>query len=197
MRWGIKTEQITTSVIRYSLLESGVVLSVQQVFQHWSASSEFCIFFAEVLRASPFNCYRWETPALTKASLDKVFEFVLVDSPHLDVQPSTADFSGHFNRANNLRVIVFENLGCNALLVVPCPLQNHTDYAHLAAFTRSAPEYQQIQLWQQVAKTMRDRLGEKPVWLNTAGGGVPWLHVRLDDTPKYYAYRDYKVLAEH
>ncbi|MGI9175867.1 MAG: DUF6940 family protein [Rhodothermales bacterium] len=25
------------------------------------------------------------------------------------------------------------------------------------------------------------------MWLSTAGGGVSWLHVRLDSRPKYYA----------
>jgi hypothetical protein len=32
----------------------------------------------------------------------------------------------------------------------------------------------------------------KPVWLSTAGAGVSWLHVRLDDRPKYYGYRPYQ-----
>jgi hypothetical protein len=39
---------------------------------------------------------------------------------------------------------------------------------------------------------MAQRLNEKPVWLSTAGGAVSWLHVRLDDRPKYYHYAMYK-----
>ncbi|MFN0016858.1 MAG: DUF6940 family protein [Pirellulaceae bacterium] len=43
------------------------------------------------------------------------------------------------------------------------------------------------------------RLGEakaasvnvNPVWLITAGVGVSWLYVRLDDRPKYYGYGPY------
>ena len=35
------------------------------------------------------------------------------------------------------------------------------------------------------------RLGGKPVWLSTAGLGVGWLHVRLDDRPKYYRHAPY------
>lgn len=31
-----------------------------------------------------------------------------------------------------------------------------------------------------------------PIWLNTAGGGVAWLHIRLDHRPKYYRYLPYK-----
>mmetsp|Transcript_9405 Transcript_9405/g.21189 ORF Transcript_9405/g.21189 Transcript_9405/m.21189 type:complete len:541 (+) Transcript_9405:444-2066(+) len=30
-----------------------------------------------------------------------------------------------------------------------------------------------------------------PVWLSTSGMGVPWLHVRLDSSPKYYTYHGF------
>jgi hypothetical protein len=39
---------------------------------------------------------------------------------------------------------------------------------------------------------MHQRVSAKPVWLSTAGGGVAWLHVRLDDRPKYYAHAPYR-----
>jgi hypothetical protein len=35
-------------------------------------------------------------------------------------------------------------------------------------------------------------MGEDRVWLSTAGAGVPWLHVRLDDAPKYYGHAAYR-----
>ena len=39
---------------------------------------------------------------------------------------------------------------------------------------------------------LRRRVGVKPVWLSTAGAGVAWVHVRLDDRPKYYGYDAYR-----
>jgi hypothetical protein len=39
---------------------------------------------------------------------------------------------------------------------------------------------------------MSRRVNMKPVWLSTAGAGVPWLHVRLDDRPKYCCFRPYQ-----
>jgi len=42
---------------------------------------------------------------------------------------------------------------------------------------------------------MTRRLSSRPVWLSTAGGGVSWLHVRLDDRPKYYHHAAYRVIA--
>jgi len=42
---------------------------------------------------------------------------------------------------------------------------------------------------------MQSRIGDRVVWLSTAGAGVPWLHVRLDDRPKYYHYGPYRQTA--
>jgi len=42
---------------------------------------------------------------------------------------------------------------------------------------------------------VRQRLGERRLWISTAGGGVAWLHVRLDSSPKYYGFRPYAVAA--
>jgi len=77
-------------------------------------------------------------------------------------------------------------------MVVPCPDDPLSDYGHLAAFLRHSPEPQQHSLWELVGAAMHRRLGPRPVWLSTAGGGVAWLHVRLDDRPKYYGYAPYR-----
>ena len=42
------------------------------------------------------------------------------------------------------------------------------------------------------ADAMLDRIDDRPVWLSTAGMGIAWLHIRLDDRPKYYGYREYR-----
>jgi hypothetical protein len=39
------------------------------------------------------------------------------------------------------------------------------------------------------------QLGTAPVWVSTAGMGVSWLHVRLDNRPKYYGYKPYRLFA--
>ena len=77
-------------------------------------------------------------------------------------------------------------------MVVPCPIADSTAYGHLASFVRHAPEVQRDALWRSVGEAMARRIGAKPVWLSTAGAGVSWLHVRLDDRPKYYGFGPYK-----
>lgn len=59
---------------------------------------------------------------------------------------------------------------------------------------RAAPDTQQRELYSMVAEQVCNQLHEQPgapLWLNTDGGGVPWLHVRLDSTPKYIKHRAY------
>ena len=42
---------------------------------------------------------------------------------------------------------------------------------------------------------MLPKRGDAPTWVSTAGGGVAWLHVRLDSAPKYYTHRPYTRFA--
>lgn len=70
-------------------------------------------------------------------------------------------------------------------------------YAHIGAFVRGAPAPAVAALWAAVGDAVANRLatnGGQPLWLSTAGMGVPWLHVRLDDAPKYYQVEAYRAL---
>ena len=154
----------------------------------------FRTFFNSLLAEAPYSAFRWETPAVTADTVSRAFEFVLLDSLGLAAHPDPEAFGDYFRDAAG-DVVTFPNLGGDAVLVVPCPLVNSAAYGHLAAFVRLAPESQRHALWQAVGEALERRLGERPVWLSTAGGGVAWLHVRLDDRPKYYGYAAYKATA--
>jgi hypothetical protein len=145
------------------------------------------------LAEAPYRAFHWEAPPVTRDTLQQDFECVLVDSPDLTDDADPRAFAGHFDDSGpDDDVIVFPNLGDDALLVVPMPKRRDNLYAHLASFLRGAETAQVDALWQCVSDAMRDRLGTEPVWLNTAGGGVSWLHVRLDSRPKYYRYAAYR-----
>src|SRR5262249_55914637 len=147
--------------------------------------------FTSLLAAAPYAAFRWETPPVTAASVSQPFEFVLLDRPGLAQRPEPKAFAEHYARSV-AGVAIFPNLGGDAILVVPCPLAPPSAYGHLAAFVRLAPASQQHALWRSVGEAMAGRIGERPVWLSTAGAGVSWLHVRLDDRPKYYGHGLYR-----
>lgn len=167
-------------------------LTYAEVLHQWHADAEFRAFFNALLVKSPFDAVRWETPPVTEATAGRVFEFVLINSPGLARKPDADAFAEHFERAGRAEVIEFPNLGGDAILVVPCPSASPSVYTHLASFVRQAPESQRQALWELVGATMLRRLGTAPVWLSTAGAGVSWLHVRLDNRPKYYGHEPYR-----
>lgn len=176
--------------MRCTVSRHGVSVSVRQVVQGWQTDAVFRTLFNQTLAESPYSAFRWETPSVTAKSLDQHFEFVLLDRSDLDRRPDASAFAEYFASAVD-GVAVFPNLRGDAVLVVPTPMVEHAAYGHLAAFVRHAPEVQQQALWKAVGSAMAQRVNAKPVWLSTAGAGVPWLHVRLDDRPKYYHHAPY------
>jgi hypothetical protein len=169
--------------------------SYSTVLRALRVDNSFRSLFNMALAECPYAAFRWETPPVSAHTLSRRFEFVLLNSPGLVRQPDRAAFGQHFRSAASDGVVVFPNLGGDAVLVVPCPLADDSAYGHLAAFVREAPEPQQHALWKAVATAMADRVSRRVVWLSTAGGGVSWLHVRLDDRPKYYGYAPYAEAA--
>lgn len=152
--------------------------------------------FTDLLAKSPFRAVRWEVPVVTLSTVTRDFEFVILDCPFLERKPDSQAFAEHFELATGNPVVVIPNLGGDAIMVVPRPIAGPECYGHLAAFVRSAPEWQQHALWRAVGKTMRQSLANRPVWLSTAGAGVSWLHVRIDNRPKYYAFAPYREAAD-
>jgi len=166
-----------------------------EVLHWWQDDAVFRTFFIALLAEAPFSAFRWETPPITATSVGRPFEFVLLDSPGLVSQPDPEAFAEHFRGPHSGDLVSFPNLNNDAILVVPCPLGPISAYGHLAAFVREAPQAQNHSLWRLVGEMVERRLGPRPVWLSTAGAGVSWLHVRLDQRPKYYGYTPYRESA--
>jgi len=180
-------------VIQFAIEHGAVPVSFAEVIHRWQNDPDFRAYFIGLLSTSPFPAFRWETPPITRATADRPFEFVLLDSPEIALAPDPAPFAEHFRKMGPGGVVAFPNLGRDAILIVPCPDDLLSDYGHLASYLRNSPQPQQHLLWKSVGAAMQRRLGSKPVWLSTAGGGVAWLHVRLDDRPKYYGYAPYRM----
>jgi hypothetical protein len=195
MTWAFRSEKLSSGRgLRFEVDFESAPVSYAQVLHGWRDDSEFRSRFIAALANTPYSAFRWETPPVTAATSGRTFEFVVLDSPGLAVSPSSNAFDKHFNAAAlGAGVVEFPNLGKDAVLVVPCPQTSPSAYGHLAAFVREAPESQRHALWSLVGEAMQRRLGEAPVWLSTAGAGVPWLHVRLDDRPKYYGFAAYRA----
>jgi hypothetical protein len=190
--WTVTSEELPDgNGLRFAVHRDGHPATFATVVQAWQSDAAFRGWFNALLAGVPFTAYRWETPGVTAATLARAFEFVVLDEPTLARRPDAEAFAEHFGKGS-VGVVAFANLRGDALMVVPCPQSADSTYGHLAAFVRHAPEAQRDALWLAVGEAMAERVSAKPVWLSTAGAGVSWLHVRLDDRPKYYGHEPYR-----
>ena len=191
--WQSKRELIDGERIhQVSIFMNDKKLTYIEVIELWQQDKSFRQFFMSLLANTSMPAYFWETPPVTKSTVSRKFEFVLINNPALaDLEPDSSDFQQHFESATS-EVITFPNLSKDALLVVPCPITDVPESTHLADFIRKAPKSQQHSLWQTIGRSLIQRLNEQPIWVSTSGLDVNWLHVRLDSQPKHYCFEPYK-----
>lgn len=187
----IRAQALDATTIRWTLEDADArPASFRGVVEGWRSSPGFRDTWCTALGGVPFGAYAWECPPVTASTAARQFGCVFVASPaltHMRAEPSA--FAEHFRP--DRPAVTFANLGGDATLVAPCPVAGNADFAHLARFVATAPVGQQDAFWQAVGEAMARRIGDRPVWLSTAGLGIGWLHVRLDDRPKYYRYAPY------
>jgi len=168
-------------------------LSWKEVIGLWQRDPLFADYFTQILLSKQLPAIYWESIPFKQATLNLTYECVVIESHSLSrlSEGNSKSFSGHLKKSPDSVIIAFENLGGDAMLVVPngkaenCP--------HLAAFLKNSPKDDIRELWKRVGEKIEERIVDKQVlWVSTAGDGVPWLHVRLDSRPKYYHHQPYK-----
>jgi len=184
-----KTIVEESEAVKYVLSQQDQQLQYNDFLTLLQHNQAFVSFYINLLKEIPFQAYHWETPPVTTATVERPFEFVATNSPRIDLPPDPGPFRQYFGSDDD--VAVFNNLGNDARLIAPAPDDQARNYSHIGVFTDEAPEVLQHSLWQTVGGVTEQKLSDNPIWLNTAGGGVPWLHVRLDTRPKYYRHLPY------
>src|SRR5262245_35458775 len=179
--------------MRHSISAGPRELTFEQALELLRSEPAFREFLSTVVRSSEYVALRWEAPPITRSSITRAFEFVVGDDPSLAITPEPAVFASYFELDSPSTIVrVVPNLGRTAQLVVPRELVAPGVYTHLLSFLKGAPAAQVHAVWQCVAETARVAISDAPLWISTAGGGVSWLHVRIEGVPKYYVYRPYR-----
>ncbi|CAB9522540.1 expressed unknown protein [Seminavis robusta] len=186
-------------------------ISVMTWTQSMAASSPSSTLAQELsylIDSSGFPGVFFETPGVTSQTAEhQTMQLCIIEARNLaqfaTSQASSSAFDEHLRKCPPTRdACQFTNLGGDAQLVAPLhkPNTNDVTYSHLAAFVRGAPKEQVAGTWKHVASTylhmLQTRDPARPVWLSTQGEGVPWLHFRFDDRPKYYSYRPFTRAAQ-
>jgi len=179
-------------VIRHRFFENGERMSFDQAIGLMDESVAFRTYLTEVLANVPFKAFCWECKPVKIDNIDSGFEFVVISDERLQDEANAKSFEEYMDTED--LATSFENLGGDAVLIAPTPSKETNGYAHFAQFVRSASSAQQHELWQLLAAEVEANLHSDFIWINTAGHGVPWLHLRIDDRPKYYQFDEYRKL---
>ena len=153
--------------------------------------------FVQTIISSNFNNLYLEFPVLSKKTYLNQTEFVVIEANPFQ----NSDWTQFKNQLKSLidsksdqSVTSFYNLTNDTLLVAPIPNNNSSDSSsnHLINFLKHGPDNQLHELIKIFAlNALRLANDNKQVYISTHGRGVPWLHVRLSETPKYYQHMDY------
>lgn len=147
------------------------------------------------------RAYFLETPPLSRATAaTTVFETTFVPAPGLGSRKTSFASFAEYRDSGQRGVASFANLQRDAVLVVPVPVPPYdrnsaATCGHLQAYMAAPWDEQHAELWRAVGRAARHQMDAWPVvWVSTHGLGVPWLHVRVERTPKYISHGAYRLL---
>lgn len=129
--------------------------------------------------------YLWKTSYISNDFLS-LFKQEFIENKFLDTYQNFTDYKTYINKSKNNNVVSFPNLSRDTILVVPMPKRGK-NFSNLKNFIDTASSTQTRQFWKKVVIETRKLLKKhNKVWISTHGLGVPYLHVRISTTPKYY-----------
>ena len=153
----------------------------REVVEDWKSRASARDALTASIVETGHDAVLWETsPSRTG---EETFQQAVMAAPFLARVPAD---SGAFTRQLDRPIATFDNLGGDSRLVAPAP---PGEFGHLSSFLRTAPAALRHELWRHVALEIQAwwEQDRGMLWVSTHGGGVPWLHVRLDPRPKYYS----------
>lgn len=201
LNWKWKIIDQTNDLIVFRLLNTmtNYFLSWKDIFDNLNTNKIFIHNFINILsKINPFDEYYLEFNPTSFDYIDSnLFEFVLIKTNGFSQSPDIISFGIEKINNNSNKIIWFPNLSNSSILVVPC--FNHLypidDYIHIGKFMRSSNMNQKFNLVLSMFEIYFNQLSLRPnkkLWLSTHGKNVGWLHIRIDQIPKYITYKSYK-----
>jgi hypothetical protein len=132
--------------------------------------------------------FLWRT-SVFKDNGESKFKQEFIKCPQLDLKQNYYDFQEHINKSTDKYVTSFYNLSGDTVLVVPIPKKNK-NFSNLKNFIDHASKTQQKYFWEHVSEIINlQKKNHQHLWISTHGLAVPYLHVRISTSPKYYGNR--------
>eukprot|EP00477_Mikrocytos_mackini_P002256 GAHX01002488.1.p1 GENE.GAHX01002488.1~~GAHX01002488.1.p1 ORF type:complete len:291 (+),score=45.59 GAHX01002488.1:50-922(+) len=202
---GFSSEQMSSEQIKFILKQDGTEMTFQNIKDLYNGTlngvdgkkvefSPLVNVLRQILaKETKFDAYYFEVIKVQKSELNtKVFEFVLIKTSIKNIQDA-ATFGTKIE--NSALAVVFDSTSSPPAKLV-CPHKGTESYnAHLAIYARNSSDEEFEYTWRLAFKTFFediDSAGNKVRYLSTHGQAVLWLHIRIESTPKYYHYNEYK-----
>lgn len=190
--FNIEIKEQSENTVTFRLRRGEQYLSFKDVFEMWGNNPKFVEFYKDELIKLDHQAFYWEHPAIKKEFLEKKYECILQRSGPLEHLPCNENHFKDYLHTKE-QVADFMNSGKDARLVIPTKKTDKEIYNHIGKFIRLADNEQIIEIFKRVGVKIFEEIDkQKLIWLNTAGLGVIWLHIRLDTRPKYYRTIKYK-----
>jgi hypothetical protein len=134
----------------------------------------------------------------------RVFEFVSIEAPEMGVKQTDGEafddkLHQHKGTHDVVQFMTPSKPPKETALLAPAlaPGTPLSVYRSIGSFFLGAPAEQVDNILRKLGVEIHERMRvrgdvSKPLWVSTAGYDVAWLHLRLDDFPKYYRCKEYK-----
>ena len=196
--------------VRVRFLVEGVEITYDLFLEILTGSQTMRTLLSDVLAGQcaviPYSTFFWEVVPVNSSNLQStIFEFVAIEASLMHLKSTNLlAFDSQFseNICNSPTVIEFMTPSLapkQTNLVCPArdPRVTVDTYRSISSFFRGASVEQINKLLRLTANQVLDRIvtfGENAnVWLSTAGYDVAWVHIRIDQSCKYYRYGPYKL----
>jgi len=178
----------------YQLSRDGENLSYIQVFELLTAGDSLTEIMTNFLVEWNQDFF-WEHPKVSNDTCKSNYEVSVIPTDAFNNREENFDpFKSKFKITDQIKV--FHNLRKDSLLIVPNKNEvSDQNFVTLRKFLQTAPKSLIKKFWKTVGETMIDQISKNSdyCYLSTHGLGVLWLHVRVDQRPKYYHTKKYRV----
>lgn len=184
--------------IVYRIIEDKSYLTYVKFYESIRSSPKLIYDIISILKSNIFKSYYLEfNPVSWNLLQERIFEFVIIKTSGFISKTDIITFGESNINTNSNNIYIFKNLSKKSVLISPCYNHNYNIniYNNIATFMRTSNLKQQFLLFSTVFSQYILQLKNnqnKLLWLSTHGKGVAWLHVRIDDSPKYISFSSYK-----
>jgi len=126
--------------------------------------------------------FEWNTSVLETPQSPFIQSFLV--NKELPKKQNYSAFQKYIDSSQNKYATSFPSLSGD-ILVIPMPVRGK-NYATLKDFIDNAPKIQQKEFWKKVSNVARTCMRKERIWISVHGMGVPYTHVRIATSPKYY-----------